>query len=109
MWSRRCGWSNAPRCSGSCYCWCWLSRAWDFMAEPIRHGGNLREAATRYGIALADWLDLSTGINPRAYPVSPVPVDAWRRLPEDADGFAELAAKHYRAPGALPVAGSQAA
>jgi cobalamin biosynthetic protein CobC len=79
------------------------------MAEPIRHGGNLREAAKRYGIALADWLDLSTGINPRAYPVPPVPVDAWRRLPEDADGFAELAAKHYGAPGALPVAGSQAA
>jgi cobalamin biosynthetic protein CobC len=79
------------------------------MAEPIRHGGNLREAAKRYGIALADWLDLSTGINPRAYPVPLVPVDAWRRLPEDADGFAELAAKHYGAPGALPVAGSQAA
>ncbi|WP_174363911.1 threonine-phosphate decarboxylase CobD [uncultured Caballeronia sp.] len=79
------------------------------MAEPIRHGGNLREAARRYGIALEDWLDLSTGINPRAYPVPPVPVDAWRRLPEDADGFAELAARHYGAPGALPVAGSQAA
>lgn len=79
------------------------------MADPIRHGGNLREAARRYGIALGDWLDLSTGINPRAYPVPPVPVDAWRRLPEDADGLAELAARHYGAPGALPVAGSQAA
>ncbi len=79
------------------------------MAEPIRHGGNLREAAHRYGIALGDWLDLSTGINPRAYPVPPVPVDAWRRLPEDADELAELAARHYGAPGALPVAGSQAA
>jgi cobalamin biosynthetic protein CobC len=79
------------------------------MADPIRHGGNLREAARRYGIALGDWLDLSTGINPRAYPVPPVPMDAWRRLPEDADGLAELAAHHYGAPGALPVAGSQAA
>jgi cobalamin biosynthetic protein CobC len=79
------------------------------MAEPIRHGGNLREAARRYGIALGDWLDLSTGISPHAYPVPPVPMDAWRRLPEDADGLAELAARHYGAPGALPVAGSQAA
>ena len=79
------------------------------MAEPIRHGGNLREAARRYGIALDDWLDLSTGINPRAYPVPPVPTDAWRRLPEDMDGLTELAARHYGAPGALPVAGSQAA
>jgi cobalamin biosynthetic protein CobC len=79
------------------------------MAEPIRHGGDVREAARRYGIELGDWLDLSTGINPHAYPVPPVPVDAWRRLPEDADGLAELAALHYGAPGALPVAGSQAA
>jgi cobalamin biosynthetic protein CobC len=79
------------------------------MAEPIRHGGNLREAARRYEIALGDWLDLSTGINPRAYPVPPVPMDAWRRLPEDGDGLAELAAHHYGAPAALPVAGSQAA
>ena len=38
-----------------------------------------------------------------------MPVDAWRRLPEDADGLAELAALHYGAPGELPVAGSQAA
>jgi len=79
------------------------------MAEPIRHGGNLREAAHRYDIALGDWLDLSTGINPRAYPVPPLPMDAWRRLPEDGDGLAELAARHYGAPAALPVAGSQAA
>ena len=79
------------------------------MADSIRHGGNLREAARRYEIALGDWLDLSTGINPRAYPVPPVPMDAWQRLPEDADGLAELAARHYGAPGALPVAGSQAA
>jgi cobalamin biosynthetic protein CobC len=79
------------------------------MAELIQHGGNLREAAHRYGIALGDWLDLSTGINPRAYPVPAVPADAWRRLPEDADGLAQLAARYYGAPGALPVAGSQAA
>jgi len=79
------------------------------MAEPIRHGGNLREAARRYSIAPGDWLDLSTGINPRGYPVPPVPPDAWRRLPEDGDGLAECAARYYGAPAALPVAGSQAA
>ncbi len=79
------------------------------MAESIRHGGNLREAAHRYGIALEDWLDLSTGINPFGYPVPPVPPDAWRRLPEENDGFAECAARYYGAPLALPVAGSQTA
>jgi cobalamin biosynthesis protein CobC len=79
------------------------------MAEPIRHGGNLREAAHAFSIPFEAWLDLSTGINPSAYPVPEVPVQAWRRLPEDADGLAEAAARHYGAPAALPVAGSQAA
>ncbi|BAN22408.1 threonine-phosphate decarboxylase CobD [Caballeronia insecticola] len=79
------------------------------MNAPIRHGGNLREAARRYAIPVDDWLDLSTGINPHGYPVPPVPPDAWRRLPEDDDGLAESAARYYGAPLALPVAGSQAA
>ncbi len=79
------------------------------MTHPIRHGGNLREAARRYAIAFDDWLDLSTGINPRGYPVPPVPPDAWRRLPEDDDGLADCAARYYGAPFALPMAGSQAA
>jgi cobalamin biosynthesis protein CobC len=79
------------------------------MADSVPHGGNLREAARRYDIALEDWLDLSTGINPCGYPVPPVPPDAWRRLPEDDDGLADCAARYYRAASVLPVAGSQAA
>ena len=31
-------------------------RSW-LIREPIRHGGNLREAARRYSIPLEDWLD----------------------------------------------------
>jgi cobalamin biosynthetic protein CobC len=80
--------------------------------EPLTHGGNLHEAAERYGIPYAQWLDLSTGINPHGYPVPPVPADAWRRLPDEGDGLAECAARYYGAPDAahvLPVAGSQAA
>ncbi|MBU9227006.1 threonine-phosphate decarboxylase CobD [Burkholderia multivorans] len=79
---------------------------------PIAHGGNLHEAARRYGIPYDAWLDLSTGINPLGYPVPPVPADAWRRLPDDGDGLAGCAARYYGArDGAhvLPVAGSQAA
>jgi cobalamin biosynthetic protein CobC len=41
-----------------------------------------------------------------------VPADAWRRLPDEGDGFAACAARYYSAPDAqhvLPVAGSQAA
>ncbi|MFM0191048.1 threonine-phosphate decarboxylase CobD [Paraburkholderia nemoris] len=80
--------------------------------DAVVHGGNLHEAAERYGIPYAQWLDLSTGINPHSYPVPPVPADAWRRLPDDGDGFAACAARYYGAPDAahvLPVAGSQAA
>lgn len=80
--------------------------------NAVVHGGNLHEAAERYGIPYAQWLDLSTGINPHGYPVPPVPADAWRRLPDDGDGFAACAARYYAAPDAahvLPVAGSQAA
>jgi cobalamin biosynthetic protein CobC len=82
------------------------------MADRIVHGGNLHEASQRYGIPYAQWLDLSTGINPHGYPVPPVPADAWRRLPDEGDGLAACAAHYYGAPGArhvLPVAGSQAA
>jgi cobalamin biosynthetic protein CobC len=80
--------------------------------DVVVHGGNLHEAAERYGIPYARWLDLSTGINPHGYPVPPVPADAWRRLPDEGDDFAACAARYYRAPDAahvLPVAGSQAA
>jgi len=79
------------------------------MTTPIRHGGDLRAAAARYGRPLGDWLDLSTGINPDGYPVPPLPAHSWQRLPEDDDGLAEAAAHAYGAPHALPVAGSQAA
>ena len=79
---------------------------------PVAHGGNLHEAARRYGIAYDQWVDLSTGINPHAYPVPPVPASAWARLPDDGDDFAAAAAQYYGVQDAaciLPVAGSQAA
>lgn len=63
----------------------------------------------RYGIPLSDWLDLSTGVNPQVYPVPPVPVEAWRRLPEEEDGLEHAARAYYGADFLLPVAGSQAA
>ena len=75
----------------------------------LEHGGRLRRAAEAYGIPLADWLDLSTGINPQGYPVPPVPADVWLRLPEDDDGLEAAAADYYGSAELLPVAGSQPA
>jgi len=75
----------------------------------LEHGGGLRAAATRYGIALGDWLDLSTGINPHGWPVPPVPPTVWQRLPEMDDGLEAVAAAYYGTAHLLTTAGSQAA
>ncbi len=75
----------------------------------LEHGGRLRRAAADYGIPLADWLDLSTGIHPEGWSVPPVPSTVWARLPEDDDGLIEAACDYYGARHALAVAGSQAA
>jgi cobalamin biosynthetic protein CobC len=61
------------------------------VSDRLPHGGRLREAARRYGIPQDAWLDLSTGINPHAYPVPAIPLRAWARLPEDDDGLIDVA------------------
>ncbi|MES2073232.1 MAG: threonine-phosphate decarboxylase CobD [Pseudomonadota bacterium] len=75
----------------------------------LEHGGNLRDAVSRYGRPLADWVDLSTGINPRFYPVPQVTANAWHRLPETSDELLLAAQAYYGAPRMLAVAGTQAA
>lgn len=75
----------------------------------LEHGGRLRAAAQQFGIPLADWLDLSTGLAPWPFEFPAVPDSVWQRLPEVEDGLAEAAAARYGAPAALPLAGAQAA
>ncbi|BAN47557.1 threonine-phosphate decarboxylase CobD [Metapseudomonas resinovorans] len=75
----------------------------------LEHGGRLRAAARRHGIAEADWLDLSTGIAPYGWELPEVPADAWSRLPERDDGLELAARRYYGCDSLLPVAGSQAA
>lgn len=74
----------------------------------LEHGGGVRAAARRYGHAVDDWLDLSTGISPFGWPVGEVPPEAWRRLPEREDGLLEIAREYYGAPHLAVAAGSQA-
>jgi cobalamin biosynthetic protein CobC len=66
------------------------------MAEAADHGGGLDAAARLFGGVRADWLDLSTGINPCPYPIGALPKDAWTALP-DSNAFAalELAARAF--------------
>jgi cobalamin biosynthetic protein CobC len=75
----------------------------------LEHGGRLRKAALDYGIAEADWLDLSSGLAPWPFPVPEIPLRAWARLPETDDGLEQAACDYYGAAQVLPVAGSQMA
>lgn len=75
----------------------------------LEHGGRLRRAAAEFGIPLANWLDLSTGVSPHGWPVGELPADCWQRLPESDDGLEQAAAAYYGSDQLLAVAGSQAA
>ncbi len=55
------------------------------MAAALMHGGGLMAARRAYTRAPEPWLDLSTGINPVAYPIPPLPADCLARLPDPAD------------------------
>lgn len=75
----------------------------------LEHGGRLNNAIKRYGGSRAEWLDLSTGINPFSYPVPVLSAQCWHRLPEASDALLQAATHYYGAAQLLPVAGSQAA
>ncbi len=84
----------------------------DEPGAPRDHGGDLARAISRHGGAPADWLDLSTGINPRAWPhprpLPQLPAAAWARLP-DAHALEALLAAARRAYGVPPTAAIVAA
>ncbi|MEK7245276.1 MAG: threonine-phosphate decarboxylase, partial [Pseudomonadota bacterium] len=50
--------------------------------NSIAHGGDAGAAERRFGRPKGGWLDLSTGINPHAYPLRRLAAKTWRRLPE---------------------------
>ena len=76
------------------------------------HGGNLDVALARFGGRAEDWIDLSTGINRRPYPVGELPPYRWRALPSrtDIESLHEAARGAYAATSpVLAVGGAQAA
>ena len=82
--------------------------------EQRDHGGGIDAAAARYGGRRADWLDLSTGINPQPYPLPALPAEAWTALPDRAAQEAlETAARTFwqvpEGAGILAVPGASAA
>ena len=76
----------------------------------LEHGGKLDIVSKKYNIKQQDWLDLSTGINPNAWPVpTSLPANVWSHLPIENDGLVEAAQAYYNCDDLLAVAGSQAA
>ena len=80
----------------------------------MQHGGDLALAIDRYGGTEEDWLDLSTGINPHAYPITEtISGDVWQRLPGQnaLDRLLGAARKAYACPehiGLVAAPGTQA-
>ena len=73
------------------------------MTEPLVlpfHGGGLDAAVARYGGHRDDRIDLSTGINPRSWPIPPVSPECWTSLPDkdDSDRLIEAARRHWNLP-----------
>jgi cobalamin biosynthesis protein CobC len=75
------------------------------MTPARDHGGGVDAARIRYGGARADWLDLSTGINPVPYPVGDLTGDVWTALPDAAAQGALVAAarRFWQVPHGVPL------
>ncbi|UTH45000.1 threonine-phosphate decarboxylase [Loktanella salsilacus] len=84
------------------------------MKAPRDHGGGLDAAIAEYGGTRADWLDLSTGINPVPYPLPDLAPHAWNALPDQAAQakLIQRARAFWNVPDAaavLPIPGASAA
>jgi cobalamin biosynthesis protein CobC len=77
----------------------------DWTATISDHGGSLERARALFPDAPGPILDLSTGINPHAYPFSEPPATAWTRLPEPglSRELTVIATEAYGAPAAQNV------
>ncbi len=63
-------------------------------ALPL-HGGDVAAAAKRFNVPESEWIDLSTGMNPFAYPVSGIPESAFTQLPYLQQEFLQAAERYY--------------
>ncbi len=77
------------------------------------HGGGLDRAIVKYGGQRANWIDLSTGINPHPYEISGLTAEDWTELPDHGafERLSEAARRFWNVPkGAaiLPAPGASA-
>jgi cobalamin biosynthesis protein CobC len=69
------------------------------VTAPLEHGGDLGAARALFPGAPEPFVDLSTGINPSAYPMPAVPSEVFVRLPDPnvVNQLAAIAARAYGA------------
>ncbi|WP_213772893.1 threonine-phosphate decarboxylase CobD [Bradyrhizobium sp. dw_78] len=84
------------------------------VAELRVHGGRIDIAAQTYPTAPRPWIDLSTGINPVAWPVPDIPLARYQRLPlaSEIAAMTAAAANAYGLPAnaaIVPISGSELA
>ncbi|WP_296417981.1 threonine-phosphate decarboxylase [Pseudooctadecabacter sp.] len=81
------------------------------MPEGRDHGGGLDAAVAVYGGVRAEWLDLSTGINPVPYPVGKISADAWTALPDSGamDRLLAAARRFWAVPEHLDIVAANGA
>ena len=84
------------------------------MTDAPEHGGDLAWARARFPEFSGEWLDLSTGVNPFAWPADRLAAAGLRRLPSAAEleSLRAAAAAAYGVPGAdwvVAAPGAQAA
>lgn len=86
----------------------------DLDPRAVRdHGGGLDKAIVKYGGQRTDWIDLSTGINPHAYPVSGLTAGDWAELPDHGafERLSDAARRFWNVPqraAILPAPGASA-
>ena len=77
--------------------------------QPLVHGGDLISASKASGIPLENWLDLSTGISPYAYPINSLPADAFTKLPYIDRSFIKSVKTYYGSDDFVALPGTQTA
>lgn len=73
----------------------------------LAHGGNLLAASQDTGIPVQNWIDLSTGISPYAYPCQNIPASAFTSLPYEDPSFINSVSTYYGCPNFVSLAGTQ--
>lgn len=80
----------------------------DRRLAMLIHGGDLEMVSRYFDRPVAEWLDLSTGINPLGYPPEEIPAQIYRNLPSAVLATLQtVASEYFAADNVVLAAGTQ--